>query len=316
MQHRTHVPKFGNWQANANTPAYTAVFEVARAEKGGKMMNPNDPAENPALAAALGYSPPDDDQPPTPLGRREDPNATEEPSHQHHEQRSSQEEEVDLRQQTEQPGRYSYEPPSRRPPGEVPPNRPHGDNARYAGRGGAAGGPARAVPSEPLHRRGVVDQDSNHNSDRSNGERSSTDGSSGRSAHRGGGRGGGPPAWDPRRRVPSGDDISTPGTPSKSRLSAGIGRPEELPARGGALPKFGAWDAKDPNAGDGFTMMFQKASVEKKEGGPVRIPQMGNELLPGSLEDPHQNQSSGQSKRPSQSRRGNAWICCFGGSAE
>jgi hypothetical protein len=82
------------------------------------------------------------------------------------------------------------------------------------------------VPSEPLHRRGVVDRDSNHNSDRSNGERSSTDGSSGRSAQRGGGRGGGPPAWDPRRRV-SGDDISTPGTPSKSRLSAGIGRPEE-----------------------------------------------------------------------------------------
>jgi RPM1-interacting protein 4 len=74
------------------------------------------------------------------------------------------------------------------------------------------------------------------------------------------------------------------------------------PARGGALPKFGAWDAKDPNAGDGFTMIFQKASVEKKEGGPVRIPQMSNELLPGSLEDPHQNQSSAQSKRPSQSR--------------
>jgi hypothetical protein len=69
------------------------------------------------------------------------------------------------------------------------------------------------------------------------------------------------------------------------------------PARGGALPKFGAWDA-----GDGFTMIFQKASVEKKEGGPVRIPQMSNELLPGSLEDPHQNQSSVQSKRPSQSR--------------
>ncbi|CAK9235691.1 unnamed protein product [Sphagnum troendelagicum] len=209
----------------------------------------------------------------------------------------SQEEEVDLRQQTEQPGRYSYEPPSRRPPGEVPPNRQHGDNARYAARGGAAGGPARAVPSEPLHRRGVVDQDSNHNSDRSNGERSSTDGSSGRSAHRGGGRGGCPPTWDPGRRVPSGDDISTPGTLSKSRLSAGIGRPEEPPARGGALPKFGAWDA-----GDGFTMIFQKASVEKKEGGPVRIPQMSNELLPGSLEDPHQNQSSAQSKRPSQSR--------------
>ncbi|HYP42588.1 MAG TPA: hypothetical protein VEQ18_01050, partial [Candidatus Nitrosocosmicus sp.] len=47
---------------------------------------------------------------------------------------------------------------------------------------------------------------------------------------------------------------------------------DEQPAKGGALPKFGAWDVKDPNAGDGFTMIFQKLSNEKKEGGPVHIP--------------------------------------------
>jgi len=178
MQHRTHVPKFGNWEANASTPAYTAVVDVARAEKGGKMMNPR-------RRRWIGVN------------------------------------------RLNNLGDILMETPSWRPPGEVPPNRQHGDSARYAARGGGAGGLARAVPSEPGHRCGVVDRDSNHNSDRSNGERSSTDGSSGRSAHRGGGRGGCPPTWDPRRRVPSGDDISTPGTPSKSRLSAGIGRPEE-----------------------------------------------------------------------------------------
>jgi hypothetical protein len=51
------------------------------------------------------------------------------------------------------------------------------------------------------------------------------------------------------------------------------------------LPKFTAWDAKEPTARDGFTMIFQKTSVEKKEGGPVRIPQISSEPPAGSLDD-------------------------------
>lgn len=43
------------------------------------------------------------------------------------------------------------------------------------------------------------------------------------------------------------------------------------------MPKFGAWDVKDPNAGDGFTMIFQKLSNEKKEGGPVHIPRLNSD---------------------------------------
>jgi hypothetical protein len=39
-----------------------------------------------------------------------------------------------------------------------------------------------------------------------------------------------------------------------------------------ALHQFGAWNAKDPDAGDAFRITFQKAWVEKKERGPVRIP--------------------------------------------
>ncbi|CAI9086865.1 OLC1v1020786C1 [Oldenlandia corymbosa var. corymbosa] len=47
---RSHVPKFGNWDGD-NVP-YTAYFENARKEKGGtntghRIMNPNDPEENP-----------------------------------------------------------------------------------------------------------------------------------------------------------------------------------------------------------------------------------------------------------------------------
>ncbi|CAJ1962592.1 unnamed protein product [Sphenostylis stenocarpa] len=44
-QHSRHVPKFGNWDTD-NVP-YTAYFEHARREKGGVMMNPNDPFKNP-----------------------------------------------------------------------------------------------------------------------------------------------------------------------------------------------------------------------------------------------------------------------------
>ncbi|XP_068669485.1 RPM1-interacting protein 4-like isoform X2 [Aristolochia californica] len=46
MAQHSHVPKFGNWERE-NVP-YTMYFENARKEKvGGKMMNPNDPEQNP-----------------------------------------------------------------------------------------------------------------------------------------------------------------------------------------------------------------------------------------------------------------------------
>lgn len=43
------------------------------------------------------------------------------------------------------------------------------------------------------------------------------------------------------------------------------------------MPKFGDWNEKDPNAGDGFTMIFQKLSNEKREGGPVHIPRLNSD---------------------------------------
>jgi len=51
---RPYVPKFGAWESNGgNGAAYTAVFDNARTGKGGKMINPNDPAENEALAGQM-----------------------------------------------------------------------------------------------------------------------------------------------------------------------------------------------------------------------------------------------------------------------
>lgn len=46
---RSHVPQFGNWEGQENVP-YTVYFEKARkGRKGEKMINPNDPEENPDL---------------------------------------------------------------------------------------------------------------------------------------------------------------------------------------------------------------------------------------------------------------------------
>lgn len=47
-QRPTHVPKFGDWNTEQDIP-YTSVFENARVVKGagGKIINPNDPEENP-----------------------------------------------------------------------------------------------------------------------------------------------------------------------------------------------------------------------------------------------------------------------------
>ncbi|XP_039021619.1 RPM1-interacting protein 4-like [Hibiscus syriacus] len=49
MAERSHVPKFGNWDGDENVP-YTAYFDKARQGRtGGKIVNPNDPQENPDL---------------------------------------------------------------------------------------------------------------------------------------------------------------------------------------------------------------------------------------------------------------------------
>lgn len=42
------VPKFGNWDNEDDVP-YTVYFDKARKNRGGKMINPNDPQENPEM---------------------------------------------------------------------------------------------------------------------------------------------------------------------------------------------------------------------------------------------------------------------------
>ncbi|XP_047940720.1 RPM1-interacting protein 4-like isoform X2 [Salvia hispanica] len=50
---RANVPKFGNWENEQNDVSYTVYFDGARKNKGGKMINPNDPEENPEMFVHL-----------------------------------------------------------------------------------------------------------------------------------------------------------------------------------------------------------------------------------------------------------------------
>ncbi|CAL0306004.1 unnamed protein product [Lupinus luteus] len=61
-QKRSHVPKFGNW-GSEDVP-YTAYFDKARQGRTGtKMINPNDPEENPDLAIDELHKIKEDDDP-------------------------------------------------------------------------------------------------------------------------------------------------------------------------------------------------------------------------------------------------------------
>lgn len=51
------MPEFGNWESQENVP-YTLYFDKARKGRGGKMINPNDPEENPEMFSNVAPSPP------------------------------------------------------------------------------------------------------------------------------------------------------------------------------------------------------------------------------------------------------------------
>ena len=53
------------------------------------------------------------------------------------------------------------------------------------------------------------------------------------------------------------------------------------------MPKFGTWDPKDPTAGEGYTVIFQKLSNEKKSGEPVYNSRMSSDS-PVRNDDRHQ----------------------------
>ncbi|XP_073149226.1 RPM1-interacting protein 4-like [Henckelia pumila] len=53
---RSNVPKFGNWESEDSVP-YTVYFDKARKTRGEKIINPNDPLENPDMFRKIEPSP-------------------------------------------------------------------------------------------------------------------------------------------------------------------------------------------------------------------------------------------------------------------
>lgn len=273
-QRPTHVPKFGNWTED-HIP-YTAVFNNARAGKGtgGKMINPNDPEENPTAFVQnteikdntsenlLGKNPEYEDgsvpgRPPPPPRRTSDSNLNGgQATKPRHERRYSRED-VDSRRPIGSPARFQYaDSPARKTTGESP-------GHRYAGRNTTAGGSVKSNTGE-LQR-----------GDQGMGEviSSSQDQSPAQYQGRLGNKpGAASPAWDRKSSV-DGGPVFAPATPGR-KPRGGSARADETPDRGGPLPKFGAWNENDPASADGFTFIFNKAREEKLTGGASKIPTM------------------------------------------
>ncbi|XP_072992464.1 RPM1-interacting protein 4-like [Typha latifolia] len=208
MAQHARVPKFGNWDSDRNVP-YTQYFDNARKGKtGGKLINPNDPIENPEAFST-------DPDVPMPNDERRTSRGDD-----HHDVMSRQ--------------RYGDRPNA-------------GDQQRKVGRAG--GGPDRSVEHSPLHPHYQV---------------------------RAASKSGVSSSWE--RKGPSEGNYGLgSGTPGRSRIRAG-GRGDETPERGSAVPKFGAWDEKDPSSADGFTHIFNKVREEKQTGS-GKAPNITNDAI-------------------------------------
>ncbi|KAJ7538522.1 hypothetical protein O6H91_11G052600 [Diphasiastrum complanatum] len=262
----SHVPEFGSWHSDDAVP-FTTVFDQARAGKGGKMINPNDPAEN-----LSGYQRTNEHE----INTLED-NAT-----------------ISLRQS-----------PLRRQIGASSTNCEESEMPAFNARGGPSSTSAdllrQSLTSQVIQNNGSEGGTHlNHqlNSDRSplhprarQVDRSPLHPRASQVRH-GGRTGSASPAWDRKISAQSG-----PGTPERSRTRASTKTPEQ-PDKS-SVPKFGAWNLKDPLSGDNITEVFDKARYERKSGADVGM----HAGTPSTYE--------GLYKQPHGPHRSNRWCCCF-----
>lgn len=70
-----------------------------------------------------------------------------------------------------------------------------------------------------------------------------------------------------------------------------------MSSKGSSVPKFGEWDVKNPASADGFSVIFKKASEEKR----ASISRGRGQIVPPSRKYYEEN-----SKPPAIKK----WICC------
>ncbi|XP_059296463.1 RPM1-interacting protein 4 [Lycium ferocissimum] len=244
---RPNVPKFGNWENDANTP-YTVYFEKARQTRGtGKIINPNDPEENPDMFPNPAPSAPPPAAPlhPKPKRQTEEPIGRGGTARQRREHRPSQEDE-DYRLFANAPPRNENR--GRRGANEPSPQRGRGSSSGRTGRQSA--GSEHSFDKSPLHPRyqAQVNVGRGVPSPAREGKNNSYDSSHG---------------------TPGRSFESSHATPGRSKNK------QETPDRGAAVPRFGEWDENDPQSADNYTHIFNKVREEKlgtPPGTPSRTP--------------------------------------------
>ncbi|XP_026663926.1 RPM1-interacting protein 4 isoform X2 [Phoenix dactylifera] len=242
LKQHAHVPKFGNWESDENAP-YTKYFDNARKGKaGGKLINPNDPQENPD---AFSKDIPLVQAPPFRIGS--DPEAPKPKD----ERRASRED--DYRQLTDSPLYHDALP--RKSTTDSPHHRYgdrpiSGDPQKRAGRTSGGSDHIHNIEHSPLHPHYQV-----------------------KAVNRGGASS---PSWE-RKGSSEGSHGHTSNSAGRSRLKAG-GRGDETPEKGSAVPKFGEWDENNPSSADGFTHIFNKVREEKQTGS-AKVPVISNDII-------------------------------------
>ncbi|KAL6193209.1 hypothetical protein ACLB2K_034293 [Fragaria x ananassa] len=68
---------------------------------------------------------------------------------------------------------------------------------------------------------------------------------------------------------------------------------------GRTLPKFGEWDVNDPASAEGFTVIFNKARADKKNGG----------SLLAAVETPSNYASRKENNNQQKYPKRNKWLC-------
>lgn len=83
-------------------------------------------------------------------------------------------------------------------------------------------------------------------------------------------------------------------------------------SRGPFLPKFGEWDEKNPAAAEGFTVIFDRARDNKKNGGGTGTP---NNVIPQQNQNQYQNKKHEAAKKNHEHKYPRKQVClvkfCF-----
>ncbi|KAL2540763.1 RPM1-interacting protein 4 [Abeliophyllum distichum] len=226
---RPIVPKFGNWENEQSVP-YTVVFTNARKNRGGKLINPNDPLENPDMFPNMDPSPPGPapskpirTRPEEPIGR-----GAVRPTPDHRVSR----EDFDFRQSSNFPARSDQN--------MVQKAANESTHRNYGGRGARSNGPARqsagseySIERSPLHPHSQAKISV---------------------------RGDGTPAWEGKN-----SHDSSHGNSERPRRRP-VTRADETPDRSTAVPKFGIWKDNDPQSAENFTQLFEDARKGRNAG--------------------------------------------------